>query len=260
MFDCRWTYDVNGAELEKMINQLVDERVNKKLKDIKVRIPQNQINDAVVKFFTEKKWFLTENGKKLDTYDLIRKFAMNTIGVAENGELNSEMLNVVQQEVGKILAEQIYNNAKNKETTDGCQCGGNCTCKNHKSDEQVIPEEDEVLELLKDEEVSSSYDEEQELAYNDGYSDGKIDAVNEINKMLADYDTGFNIYWDGDKMMLSNKCNKSCSESDENPDVPDKQEDLDFITDFAETLSGSKLTSAQKTALKNLYDVLKTAK
>lgn len=252
MFDCRWIYDVNGTELEKMINQLVDERVNKKLQDIKVRIPQKQINDAVVKFFTEKKWFLTENGQKLDTYDLIRKFAMNTIGVAENGELNSEMLNIVQQEVGKILAEQIYNNAKNKEATDSCQCGGNCVCKEHTDEESGIT--DEELEEL----AYSDYDEEQ--AYNDGYSDGKIDAVNEINKMLADYDTGFNICWDGDKMMLSNKCNKSCSESDENTDKSGEQEDLDFITDFAETLSGSKLTSAQKTALQNLYDVLKTAK
>lgn len=259
MFNCRWTYDVDGAELEKMINQLVDERVNKKLKDIKVQIPQEQINNAVVNFFTEKKWFLTENGKKLDTYDLIRKFAMNTIGIAENGELNSEMLNVVQQEVGKILADQIYNNAKNKVAVDtGCKCSENCACKKHKSDEQVIPEEDAVLDLLKDEDDSDYYDEVQ--AYNDGYSDGKIDAVNEINKMLADYDTGFNIWWDGDKIMLSAKCNKSCSESDEKTDEPSEQHDLDFITDFAETLSGSKLTSAQKTALKNLYDVLKTEK
>jgi hypothetical protein len=77
--------------------------------------------------------------------------------------------------------------------------------------------------------------------------------------MLADYDTGFNIWWDGDKIMLSAKCNKSCSESDENADKTNEQ-DLDFITNFAETLSGSKLTSAQKAALKNLYDVLKTTK
>ena len=248
MFDCRWTYDVDGAELEKMINQLVDARVNKKLKDIKVQIPQEQINNAVVKFFTEKKWFLTENGKKLNTYDLIRKFAMNTIGVSENGELNSEMLNVVQQEVGKILADQIYNNAKNKVSVDtDCKCGGNCACKGHTDGEPVLAEDDDIV---------TEYEEQ---AYNDGYSDGKIDAVNEINNMLADYDTGFNIYWDGDKMMLSNKCNKSCSESDENPDET-REQDLDFITNFAETLSGSKLTSAQKTALKNLYDVLKTTK
>jgi hypothetical protein len=252
MFDCSWTYDVDSAELEKMINQLVDARVNKKLKDIKVQIPQEQINNAVVKFFTEKKWFLTENGKKLDTYDLIRKFAMNTIGVSENGELNSEMLNVVQQEVGKILADQIYNNAKNKVSVDtGCKCGGNCACKGHTDVEPV---------LAKDDDIVTEYEEQ---AYNDGYSDGKIDAVNEINNMLADYDTGFNIWWDGDKIMFSAKCNKSCSESDETPDEnPDetREQDLDFITNFAETLSGSKLTSAQKTALKNLYDVLKTTK
>jgi hypothetical protein len=249
MFDCRWTYDVNASELEKMINQLVDERVNKKLKDIKVKIPQEQINNAVVKFFTEKKWFLTENGKKLDTYDLIRKFAMNTIGVSENGELNSEMLNVVQQEVGKILADQIYNNAKNNVSVDtSCKCGGNCACKGHTDEEPVLTEDNDII---------TEYEEQ---AYNDGYSDGKIDAVNEINKMFADYDTGFNICWDGDKMMLSNKCNKSGSESNEKTDESSEQQDLDFITNFAETLSGSKLTSTQKTALKNLYDVLKTEK
>lgn len=88
---------------EKMyIDQMIDE----KLKNIKVQIPQSQINDAVVKFFTEKKWFLTEDGKKLDTYDLIRKFAMNTIGVAENGEIRDDLLKIVQSEVANIIAKK----------------------------------------------------------------------------------------------------------------------------------------------------------
>jgi hypothetical protein len=96
-------------ELKSYVNKLVD----KKMSEVKVRIPQEQINDAVVKFFTEKKWFLTEDGKKLDTYDLIRKFAMNTIGVADKGELNPEMLKIVQQEVANIIAKEGIKNFNN---------------------------------------------------------------------------------------------------------------------------------------------------
>jgi hypothetical protein len=84
----------------------IDQMIDEKLKNIKVQIPQSQINEAVVKFFTEKKWFLTEDGKKLDTYDLIRKFAMNTIGVAENGEIRDDLLKIVQNEVANIIAKE----------------------------------------------------------------------------------------------------------------------------------------------------------
>ena len=84
----------------------IEQAIAEKLKNIKVQIPQSQINDAVVKFFTEKKWFLTEDGKKLDTYDLIRKFAMNTIGVAENGEIRDDLLKIVQSEVANIIAKE----------------------------------------------------------------------------------------------------------------------------------------------------------
>jgi hypothetical protein len=45
------------------IKAYVDKLVDKKMSELKVRIPQEQINNAVVKFFTEKKWFLTEDGK-----------------------------------------------------------------------------------------------------------------------------------------------------------------------------------------------------
>lgn len=87
----------------------IEQTIAEKLKNIKVQIPQSQINDAVVKFFTEKKWFLTEDGKKLDTYDLIRKFAMNTIGVAENGEIRDDLLKIVQSEVANIIAKEGIN-------------------------------------------------------------------------------------------------------------------------------------------------------
>ena len=97
---------ITASDLKAYVNKLVD----KKMSEVKVRIPQEQINAAVVKFFTEKKWFLTEDGKKLDTYDLIRKFAMNTIGVADKGELNPEMLKIVQQEVANIIAKEGLNN------------------------------------------------------------------------------------------------------------------------------------------------------
>lgn len=87
-------------------DKYIDNRIANAISNLKVRIPQSQINDAVVKFFTEKKWFLTEDGKKVDTYELIRKFAMNTIGIAENGKLNPEFLAIVQKEVANILAQK----------------------------------------------------------------------------------------------------------------------------------------------------------
>jgi hypothetical protein len=45
------------------LNKYIDNRIADAISNLKVRIPQSQINDAVVKFFTEKKWFLTEDGK-----------------------------------------------------------------------------------------------------------------------------------------------------------------------------------------------------
>jgi hypothetical protein len=99
-------------------DKYIDNRIANAISNLKVRIPQSQINDAVVKFFTEKKWFLTEDGKKVDTYDLIRKFAMNTIGVAENGKLNPEFLAIVQKEVANILAKEGLANLYDKYEED----------------------------------------------------------------------------------------------------------------------------------------------
>lgn len=100
------------------LNKYIDNRIADAISNLKVRIPQSQINDAVVKFFTEKKWFLTEDGKKVDTYDLIRKFAMNTIGIAENGKLNPEFLVIVQKEVANILAKEGIANLYDKYDED----------------------------------------------------------------------------------------------------------------------------------------------
>lgn len=99
-------------------DRYIDKRIADAISNLKVRIPQSQINDAVVKFFTEKKWFLTEDGKKVDTYDLIRKFAMNTIGIAENGKLNPEFLAIVQKEVANILAKEGIANLYDKQDED----------------------------------------------------------------------------------------------------------------------------------------------
>ena len=116
-------YSAKAKALEKLffkeeLNKYIDNRIADAISNLKVRIPQSQINDAVVKFFTEKKWFLTEDGKKVDTYDLIRKFAMDTIGIAENGKLNPEFLAIVQKEVANILAKEGIANLYNKYDED----------------------------------------------------------------------------------------------------------------------------------------------
>lgn len=72
------------AELLKEFSKIVDEKVTK----------------AVNKMFTDV------NGNKLDTYELVRKFAMETIGVTAHGKLNPEFLKVVREEVANILAKE----------------------------------------------------------------------------------------------------------------------------------------------------------
>jgi hypothetical protein len=204
-------FDITAEEFERYVNKIVD----KKLKETKVRIPQEQINNAVVKFFTEKKWFLTEDGKKLDTYDLIRKFAMNTIGVGENGELNPEMLKVVQEEVAKIIADTYFNDSAVKDgifsntninETDPC---GKCAC-NCGSDEDE--EEDASEHLIKSDKIGDAVEE----SYRDGYTDGTICTVNTINEILKE--AGINdihFYWDDNEIMLSDKRNRSVNDNAE---------------------------------------------
>lgn len=258
---------ITASDIKAYVNKLVD----KKMSDVKVRIPQEQINNAVVKFFTEKKWFLTEDGKKLDTYDLIRKFAMNTIGVADNGELNPEMLKIVQQEVANIIA---------KEGLDKYKANNNnmYTWTTYTSD--------------KKEEITDNTDETQamqdivneEAAYEQGWTDcSKITTVYlnsyfklkgidskaiidpEVNEIVIVDESGdrFEFFDDITTEEVNKKCDctgcGSCSQKSEaaeemkNDTCKDSE---NFAIGFTEELLGKKLNADEKTVLKSCLESL----
>ena len=198
MFNWSETITVGKETLTKIIDKCVEERMKK----IKVRIPSEQINNSVVKFFTEKKWFLTKDGKKLDTYDLIRKFAMNTIGVAENGEINPEFLKIVREETAKIIIDQ----AMKQENT--VSANPEKTLKN----EDTSCDEPEATEQM----ISNFTEEDLENEYCEGFQS----AVSDINKLLKTHNYGcrFNINEDmqielvelGERKMHECKCGDDC--------------------------------------------------
>lgn len=152
-----------------LVDRMINEAIENAFKNIKVQIPQSQINDAVVKFFTEKKWFLTEDGKKLDTYDLIRKFAMNTIGVAENGELKPEFLKIVQDEVAKLMIDKA--NIELSETS-----------------QDEFSEEPTIIERPLD-------------TYSSGWVEGVTYAIECINNILKDEGNKFQFWQDNDHII-----------------------------------------------------------
>ena len=92
--------------LSSKITNEIKNIVAEEFKNRKVQISQKQINEAIIKFFNENKYIITQDGKKLDTYDLIRKFAMETIGLIKNGEINPEFLKIVREEVANIIAKE----------------------------------------------------------------------------------------------------------------------------------------------------------
>ena len=96
----------------KFVSEIMD-MIDKEFKTRKVRIPQEQINEAVKKY-------LVESIGSDDTYDLIRKFAMDTIGITENGKMNPEFLEIVRREVANLIAKE------------GIKEQHTCNCKNEK--------------------------------------------------------------------------------------------------------------------------------
>jgi hypothetical protein len=210
-----FTFDELVNVDERLIEKIVDKKVNERLK--KVRIPSEAINNAVVKFFTEKSWFLTKDGKKLDTYDLIRKFAMNTIGVAENGEINPEFLKIVREEMAKIIAETSVN------ATKECKCN-DCKCEEDKCNV---------------EEVTYSADD-----LDEAWFDGVDYAIAEVNAMLENgkYDIKFSI--DDDYNIVPDKI-----------EVEDKTktEVENSIEDFTKSLTPEQVELITK--LKSLLDI-----
>jgi hypothetical protein len=195
--------------IKSMIDSAVQKRVKEELKNIKIRIPQEQINDAVVKFFTENKWFITKDGKKLDTFDLIRKFAMNTIGVAENGELNPEFLKIVQEEVAKIIAEQGV-----------CSCSGGCHCHDENPEIPVNPIVERVSPFV--EKVEEKKPTKCEFPDCKNYRNGEVD-------MLCEHCDNYIV-----KQKKDSECAKNLKDSKANTkskDTPVEENPLDGSKD-----------------------------
>lgn len=228
LFNWSETITVDKETLTKIIDKCVEERMKK----IKVRIPSEQINNSVVKFFTEKKWFLTEDGKKLDTYDLIRKFAMNTIGVAENGEINPEFLKIVREETAKIIIEQAMKQENAVNAND------------EKDLEDALYDDSE--EFITEEDLENEY------------CEGFQSAVADINKLLKAYNYGcrFNINEDmqielvelGKRKINECKCGDDCA-----CDKSFEEKAEEFFQQL--TPEQQKLINSLKTLIENLNTV-----
>jgi hypothetical protein len=266
---------ITANDIKSYVNKLVD----KKMSEVKVRIPQEQINDAVVKFFTEKKWFLTEDGKKLDTYDLIRKFAMNTIGVADKGELNPEMLKIVQQEVANIIAkeglkniDQVENKSNNNLDPFQYQTTFTKTASNELNDD--IPDDFE--------ECTEGCTEDESFEY--GYNQGWIDHVNiaaaYLNSYFGEYGikakafvdeknqelaienvdgTVFSMFDDEDDVNFDSECtcDKGNAEKNETKTENLSNDDISKImTEVTEQLLNKKLSKDEQNVLKTSIEML----
>lgn len=258
---------ITASDIKAYVNKLVD----KKMSEVKVRIPQEQINNAVVKFFTEKKWFLTEDGKKLDTYDLIRKFAMNTIGVADKGELNPEMLKIVQQEVANIIAKEGIKNFNNNGMYTWTEY---YKPEDKTSNDNSVDDEAQAIQDIADEDA----------AYEQGWTDcSKITTVYlnsyfklkgidaqaiidpEVNEIVIVDESGdrFEFFDDITAEEVNEKCDctdcGSCSQKSEaveetkNDACKDSEE---FAIGFTEELLGKKLNADEKTVLKSCLESL----
>lgn len=153
------TVKINETELSELTK-----RFQENLKPIVEAI----VEKTMIKILTEHHVVFTKNGKKIDTYDLIRNFALEAIGISENGKVNPELLKVVREEVANIIAKEGLKNVN----------------------KSVKPVTDNT----------NTEDEEDEnccAAYHDGYEDGYNTAIDDANELISAI--GLDIFLDIDK-------------------------------------------------------------
>jgi len=120
---------------------------------------EDRVNKAVTKMFTDV------NGNKLDIYELVRKFAMETIGITEKGKLNPEFIQLIRKEVAHILAEEGLEEIGEEDEDDFSDEGGEG---GEEGGEEIENDEISTEENEDDCNFCDAYDE----GYNDGYQTG----------------------------------------------------------------------------------------
>lgn len=158
------------------------------------KIIEEKVNKAVNKMFTDV------NGKKLDTYDLVRKFAMETIGVTENGKLKPEFLKVVREEVANIIVKK----GLEEDSINDIECDEDCECECNECD---------------------AYDEGYDNGYNDGYTDGLHNCANTLNTYFKKNNVDCNIKVTDDNQQLE----ISYEEENTNNNNSTNKNDLEYI-------------------------------
>ena len=166
-------------------------------------IVEAMVEKTMIKLLTEHRVVFTKNGKKMDTYDLIRNFALEAIGISENGKINPELLKVVREEVANIIAKEGLKNV-NKPVID-----------NTEDDEE---------------------DENCCTAYHDGYEDGYNTAIDDANELISAI--GLDIFLDIDKdgnLTLSDEsnvelCDEDSEDDEECEETAEESDDVNLET------------------------------
>lgn len=98
--------------LEHLVNTLVDARVTERINKMKVRIPQESIDESICDFFKTNKT-IPICGKNIDIYDIIKDATLDAIGLKKNGVVSDEFKKIIQAEVANIIAKEGLTELKN---------------------------------------------------------------------------------------------------------------------------------------------------
>lgn len=152
-----------AAAIVKELTTVIDDRVNK----------------AIEKKFTDI------NGNKIDVYELIRKFTMETIGITEKGKLNPEFIKLIKDKVAQILAEEGIEEIEEEDDTPRNSCTKCCEdCDLNDEENDISEEDDEEWDDYTDG-YSTGYDvgykKGYDTAYNDGIREGIYRTVTTLN-------------------------------------------------------------------------------
>lgn len=103
----------NFENLIKMLTQKVDiqDQIKEYFNKNKIQINKNDIKKCLREILAED--FANEG----DTYDIVRNFALEAIGVKENGKINPEFVKLVRQEMANVAAK-----AMPPEKPTDCKC------------------------------------------------------------------------------------------------------------------------------------------
>lgn len=152
-----------AAAIVKELTSVIDERINK----------------AIDKKFTDV------NGNKLDIYELVRKFAMETIGITEKGKLNPEFIKLIKDKVAQFLAEEGLEEIEEDECphTVCDDCNKSSCCDDCDLTDEEDNDEDEELNNVEDDidwdDYTNGYDTGYDTGYKKGYDAAYHDGIRE---------------------------------------------------------------------------------